>query len=404
MPKPGTTTSPLSCVQTRIALVCLLFLGFGRFAEATDNPTETIDLPEGTISSQTVRLEAPEAACIAYLENYRIRRWIVRVRTPEAFEERLRAAGLTEPTITAVMDMELWSPAPDGRGFAIAPPPELTGALPAAEKRMLYRVLARWNTNKPERWPLVFSDDTAFSRLTDSGVSDAFVARVRSLCIPFAGGWALSDFSVLAAEFPEREMLLRFLQEASAVKTTIPRLRIRRAASIAQVLDYWTANAHNPYTRPLLEALAETDLPDGVDLATILPGNSRELSYNLSPEDVPRDISLSTFMISSSLALPPKPLPSMDAFLQRLDDEFDNVQPPERFGDLLIIHYPGEVVVPYACGYVVAGLAFARDPVGLGLWRFMRPEEVLRRNPHFENAGFELRRVRAQPPLAAPSP
>ncbi len=406
MPPPGAPPkSPRPSAPFRnLALAGVLLLGGARLPAAAGDPPTVMERPEGTITAQAVHLEAPDAACAAYLETFATRTWHVPLASPDAFEARLRAAGLSAATIAALTDMELWAPATEGRGFTIRPTAALLAQLPEAERRALYRLLAHWKANRPERWPLVFADEPAFHRLAAAGVEPALIARVRALCYRFTGGWAFSDFSVVAAEFPDRERLLRFLAATSAVDTTIPRLRIHRAASIAQVLDYWTASTRNPYTLPLLEALQEADLPDGVDLATILPGASRELSYNLDPADLPRDISLVSFIISSSLALPPKPLPDINAFLQRLDDEYTAARPPERFGDLLVLQYPGEVVAPYACAYVVGGLVFARDPVGLGLWRFMSPEEILRRNPHFEGARFELRRVRSTPPATPPAP
>ena len=375
-------------------------IGFFGALHAQDQRTTTVELPEGTIISQTVWLEAPEEACAAYYEAHRERIWTIEMPSREAFAAGLRDTGLPPALQAALVDPPLWQQVGPTR-FRVSPPTKLLAALRPAERAELYAILAHWTGNQPERWPLVLSGDDAFRRLETQGVAAPLVRRVRELSYPFRGGFAFSDFSVLAAEFPARDELIALLQAASAVRSEIPRLRIPTAARISEVLNYWTVERQNPAALPLLEALREADLPGGIDLVSVLPGSPRVLSYDLDPHEVPRNLSLNSFLVSSSLALPPQPISDMPTLLAWLSASFQPVEPPLRYGDMLILTYPEDELVAYACAYVVNDRVFARDPVGLGLWRFMSVNELLQRNPHFAGARFQAYRLRSQRP---PSP
>ena len=362
--------------------------------------------PRGTIISQPVELEAPEEACIAYYERRRERVWTLVIESRTTFLESLTGTRLSAPVIHAIADPARWTELRPNV-FEVRPPVDLLARLTGRERAELYFILAHWPDNGPERWPLVFENEAAFKRLIDDGVPEPLARRVRELSYSYPGGFAFSDFSVVAAEFPERDALLHLLQTASRVRSIIPRLRVSTALNVSQVLDYWTVEHANPYAQPLLEALLETNLPNGVDLISVLPGPPRVLSYELDPDEVTSQISINTYLISASLALPPHPVGDLDSVFRWLRESFEPTTAPLKYGDMLVLTYPpGEDIVAYACGFVVNDLVFARDPVGLGLWRFMTTEEILRRNPHFEGAHFQTYRAkpRGRNPAASPSP
>lgn len=226
------------------------------------------------------------------------------------------------------------------------------------------------------------------------------IQRVRELCYPFAGGWALSDFSVLADEFKDRAMLATLLREISTVPSTLPRLNLRTVVSVSETLEYWTVNHQNPFALPLLEALLESETTNGIEVLSIMPGSARVLSLNLDADEVSHDIYLSSFMISASLAgLPPR-FQNPDQIHQWLEARFRPAPLPARYGDLWVFIQQDEHPIEFACAQIAENIVFARDPVGLGLWQFMRVEDLLRRNPHFAGGDFQIRR--ALKPAATP--
>ena len=274
--------------------------------------------------------------------------------------------------------------------FLLHPPVALLARLTADERRELYRLLAGWPGNKPERWPLVFRDAAALRALSGrEGIPVALMDRAAALSYPFAGGLAFSDFSVVAVEFPDPEVLFRFLQLASRVESVIPRLRLSTAKSVSETLAYWTINYRNPFALPLLEALAESETVGGTELESFLPGSIRHRLFDLSPEGVSHDLSLNSFMIAASLAAPLGEPADPAVFFAWFERQFQPVSPPFRFGDVLVLQSEdGETPVSYACAFIYEDLVFAKDPSGLGLWRFMRLAELRQRNPHFARADF----------------
>ena len=373
----------------KAALAAALILAWPVAARAVqENGTRSVTLPEGTIERRAVVFEAPAEACDSYTQAFGERIWLVNVPSPAAFGTMLARVSLPEPRRAALLNPAWWRPNPDLGGFEIRPPAEFLRDLSPAERGTLYGLLAYWQPNKPERWPIVFPDRAAIARLRTLGHAGALVDLVDACAYPFAGGLAFSDFSLLAGAFPDRAALSRFLQDSSSVSGFLPRLRLRTALSVSSALAYWTVDNNNPFARPLLEALLHSETDTGTELTALMPGATRVLSHNIDPEEVRHDASLTTFLISANLSGAPQVLNRPDEFNRWLQREFVRVDPPYRFGDLMVLENKKGLPVRYACAYMADNFVFAKDPVGLGLWRFMDLDEILQRNPHFAGGNW----------------
>ena len=370
-------------------LACLLFSGLIVTAQPVRPATET---PGGTLELRALELTAPDVAVEAYLLHFRERTWGVRLESRTAFMSATLGIDLRLETRDLLFAPEHWIAATDGVGFTIRPPLQLLQRLNPAERGGLYGILASWADNKPERWPLVFKDEATFGRIAAAGVPKALVDRARQLSYPFAGGYALSDFSVLAAEFPDEAVLLQCLREVSTLQTWLPRLKLRTAQSAAKVLTYWTVEGKNPFALPLLEALLDAAEEDDIDLVSVMPAASRILAFDLTPDEVRHDIAATSFIISSTLAAGPQSFEVSSAFFTWFERSFVSVDYPPLYGDVLEVAYLETKRMPYACAFIGGELVFARDPVGLGLWRFMTLEELQTRNPHFGPIEWRIRR------------
>jgi hypothetical protein len=368
-------------------------------AQSPEAPGKTAP-PEGTIERRIVQFEAPEAAAESYRLTFHERLWLVNVPSLAAFGTRLAPLPLSQANRTALLNPAWWRPNPAMGGFEVRPPAAFLRDLPPAERAALYGLLAYWSPNKPERWPIVFPDRAALNRLRALGHAPALVDLVEACAYPFAGGLAFSDFSLLAAEFPE-PALRRFLQDSSTVTGFVPRLKVRTALSVSSALAYWTVDNTNAFARPMLEALLESETDAGTELTALMPGAARVLSHHIDAEEVKYDPSLNSFLISSTLSGVPQPFLRPEEFHQWLGREFVRVEPPYRFGDLLVLNRPEGLPIRYACAYMADSFVFAKDPVALGLWRFMYLGEILDRNPHFAGGSWVGYRRRATAPKPA---
>jgi hypothetical protein len=364
----------------RLLLGCALLLVASLPAQppATTQPGRA----EGYLDRRTVTFEAPTAACESYYDTFRARTWRVGLTTPAAFEALLAALPLSDSHRRTLLTPAWRSAHPEG-GFEIRPTDEFLRSLTFGERAALYALLARWEANKPERWPLVFADLTALRRLQQPGYPPEFIRRVEACAYPFDGGLAFSDFSLLAAEFPDRAMLIGFLQQASASVGLVPRLKLRHALSVGSALAYWTVDNNNSFAQPLLEALLHAETDEGVELTALFPGAVRILAHDIAPEQVRHDFSLRSFVISAALSGGPQVFAEIGDFEPWFQRNFVRVAAPFRFGDLMVLERPAGLPIRYACAYLADDLAFAKDPVGLGLWGCLPLADILRRNPHF---------------------
>lgn len=368
-------------------------------------PRERTEIPGGYLEFQVVQLTAPDAAIEAYLDSFITRRWTIRTHSRGAFVGRLMGLEISPRKRAALFAEDNWSDTTTAGEFIVTPPPKILGQLTPEERRQLYRELARWSDNKPELWPLYLPADINWAKFTAAGIPPAFIKRVRELSYPFRNGYALSDFSVLAHEFPRRETLRKFLQIQSTVPSTLPRLKLTRAKSISQTLAYWTSDHHNPFAQPLLEALLESESEGYVDLVSIMPAAIRRLSFNIEPGEVSHDIQRASYLISANLASPSHRMKGPGTMEQWFEENFRPVKAPYRYGDILTFSHSMDQILDYACAFIGADVIFARDPVGLGLWRFMREKEILGRNPHFSGGSFEgLRYTPVPDPVKNTSP
>ena len=390
----GIIRTPCRAAKTATAVALLLALPSGAWSNPTSAPA-SVNLPEGTIERRVVEFEAPEVACESYAETYRERVWLLNVPSSAVFGGMLERLRFSETHRAALLNPAWWQPNHAIGGFEVRPAAGFLRSLSPAERSALYGLLARWQPNRPERWPLVFPDRATIARLRTSGHAPALVDLVETCAYPFAGGLAFSDFSLLADSISDQKALVRFLQDASTVTGFLPRLRVRTALSVSSAMAYWTVENNNPFARPILEALLHSETDTGTELTALMPGATRVLSHNIDPEEVRYDTSLTSFVISSTLSGVPQPFTKPDEFQRWLEREFVRVDPPYRYGDLMILDRPGGPPVRYACAYVADNFVFAKDPVGLGLWRFMYLGEVLNRNPHFSGGSWTGFRRRA---------
>lgn len=284
--------------------------------------------------------------------------------------------------LAAISDPARWQ-VEDAGGYFVVPAPETLVDLTAEERAALYRWLAQFGDNKIERWPLVFaSPEVLTAQVREAGLSPAFLARVTQLAYPFAGGWALSDFSVLAAEYPVDD-LRRWLVAVSATPSFVPRLHLERAGNLAEALAYWTLHDRNARIRPILLALLKTPSARGMEIAPLLPGAAALWAHDFNADHVRYDVTPMSFFVAVSIgdpAEPPDPNRPVSAWFS---EAFAPVAGPRRFGDVLVLDPRGQGPLTFACTWIDENIVFARDPVGLGLWRFFTLAELQRRNPHF---------------------
>ena len=380
MPASGSVRFFIATILLLGSLVCCAF--------AQPSAKESTEIPGGVLEYQVILLNAPEAAIEAYLDKFSQRQWKIGSKSRGAFLGRAMGMEIRSSARDALFDSKNWVPAPAGTGFIVTPPSSALGALLPDERRELYHELAQWSDNKPELWPLVFESEAVWHRLAAAGIPPPFLQRARELCYPFTGGDALSDFSVLATEFPNQEILRRFLEVQSTVTTVLPRLKLRTAKSVSEILAYWTSDQNNPFAQPMLEALLESETEDGIELISIMPSSARRLSFDIESEDVSHDLQSASYIISSNFSTTPQHLNDPAAFGDWFAANFEPVEAPYKYGDVLALNQPRGQLLNYACTFVGGDLVFARDPVGLGLWRFMREKEIISRNPHFARGSF----------------
>ena len=362
-------------------------------------PSEVSAPPEGLVDRQPLQLRAPDAVVDAYLAAFSQRRWSVGGLSRREVLAEWAGLPLRPETKAHLADTSFWTIAEDG-ALSLEPPPSLVTAFSPAERAALYAWLAGSDANRVERWPLVIADAGALDAIAHRAkTSAALTARVRTLAYPFAGGLALSDVSVLAAEFPADE-LHRWLVAASAVQGFLPRLHLERARSVADALAYWTMQGRHVRIRPVLEALLRAPVAQGVELGPLLPGVGALWMNDIAPEQVRFDVTDVSFYVAATLngiGSPPDDQESAETWFMQ---NFSRIAQPGQFGDVWVLD-PGQTgPLAFACTWIADDIVLARDPVGLGLWRFVDWADMQRRNPHFAAGRWTC--YRANPQRAAP--
>lgn len=334
--------------------------------------------PWGKLEYHFIYLEAPDNLLALYPLPGTTPHWAFPGATRESLDDLFRRAGLDDGLRERLLAPGAVLPA--GGALHLHPTVAEVEALAPKARGAIYRELARWKENPYYYDPVLILSGGVDEWLKDTDVRPELKARIERLTYRRGDTLAFSDVEALmsyAGSDKEARLLFRTL---TRIRTMIVRVQIDGNTSVPALAAYWSAGFRRKDILPLLQSIAEKGSVRTIDLIHLLPPIARKLLYTYPTSELATNgrmpdchwTSLNFFNYNpENLFLDTKLLAS------RVLENYTQVKPPYRYGDILFVlnNETGEAV--HSCVYLAENLVFTKNGSNLlAPWILMTLDDV----------------------------
>lgn len=294
-----------------------------------------------------------------------------------AFEEM----GLSAELRKELEEHSIWHISDEG--IRVHPSPKFVDSLPMQNRIALYRVLRRFSENPYHRNPIIIESGNVTEWFEGVGLSEHAVTAIEHLAYPLGNSLAFSDLpyllSLMQSETEERAML----KAMTRTRTLILRLRIGENANFEALQDYWTAGFKYKDVLPIMESIQRVEGVERIDIAHLVPPLPRKLLYTFPSlsQGLTGRYPDSFWTALNFFEFWPK-----DEFLEKsavereLRDHFEPIQPPFRYGDLLLLVEEQSRRAMHASVFIADDIVYTKNGSDLlRPWILMRLPDLMTR-------------------------
>lgn len=362
----------------------LLCLGGAAMAETSSTPATRGILscapgPWGRVSYYHFYLEAPDYVVAQFPLPSSITKWVFNVEELDLIGPRLEQAGMPPSFVAALLEPR--RVVKNDRHVYLFPPHAELEALGAEVRASVYALLARNPANVFHFSPVFFLTDSVEEWARNSDIPDDLLQRIKALSYKSGEALVFSDIPLLLGHARGVTEARFIMQKLTRVRTLMPYLEISQDDSLSELLNYWTTGLglRRREIEPLLRAIVRTEGVSHLDLLHLLPPLARKLLYTYPDSSMASEgrlpdchwTSLNFFNFS------PEPY-LLDTRLatSTVREEFENVEAPYQYGDVLMfIRRDGSAV--HSATYLAGDLVFSKNGSNmLAPWLLMRLEDL----------------------------
>lgn len=331
--------------------------------------------PWGRLSYYYFFLEAPAHVVEKFPLPNTTPRWIFDLADYEVIAAQLKQAGVDASQVDQLLQSRRM--ARDDRRVYVFPTAGMVENLSPETRSTLYAILARNPANTFYHSPVFFLTDSVEEWAKDSELPQAVVQRISRLAYKSGNALVFSDIPLLlgyASSIAEARFIM---QKLTRVRTLLARLDLGPEDSIPDLLNYWSTGLglRRKELEPLMRAVVRTEGVVHLDILHLLPPLPRKLLYTFP------DL---TFAVEGRM--PDCHWTSLNFFNMRpqsylldsrlatslVKQDFDKVEPPYRYGDVLMFISPDERAV-HSATYLAGDIVFSKNGANmLTPWLLMR--------------------------------
>lgn len=340
--------------------------------------TYTAPGPWGRLRCTRVAIEPPEEAVFVRPQDEAPPRWVFAGFTMEKLREMFAAAGFQAEQIAFLVARTNVDPATGT--IVVNPTPEFVLKMTPETRRQVYRVLAAFPENEPQRSPCTFRTKYVEERFEQSGLPADIIADVRRMMYPHEDFLVFADANVLLPRMADMRGKIRLLKTLARKNTLLVTLEVNANSNVKELTDYWAVGGRTKDVRPLLESLRRTPGGASVDIAHLLPHFARERIY--------------TFPYSSGPKIEARRdchWTSLNFFNTSLDDRYVDpafamntirdgyyvISTGARLGDLVLLLTQGGQLI-HSAVYVADDIVFTKNgAMAAHPWMLMRISDIV---------------------------
>jgi hypothetical protein len=350
-------------------LPCMTLVGATTAAAETSQPLNvqvpyhTKSGPWGRLQCYKFYLEAPENLTAKFKLPSPISRWSVPRSLLGELPEIFSQAGLKQEFIKSLLDparMTLTE-----KMAYLFPKEEDLEDMTSESRTAVYGMLAKYPGNEFHQYPIFFLTPTVAEWAEGSGLPEHIIETLHHYAYYRGGTLAFSDAPVLMRVSRSEAEARLVTQKLTRIQTVFARLEVDSSTDIPTVLNYWSMGLglRRKELEPLLTALTHTQGVQHLDLLHLLPPLSRKYLYSYPGSDLAMmgrlpDCHWATLNFFNAAA-------EQHYLDERLAttailENFDRVNPPYRFGDVLMFVTPDEYA-RHSCNYVADDLVYTKN-------------------------------------------
>lgn len=324
-------------------------------------------------------------------------RWAV----PLAFENEFRVV-LDGASLTPSQKASLFNPNNVGVGdgiYAIFPPKDVLETLSPETRGIIYNYLTRFSENPDIQNPVRIRSGSVEEWAQGTSMRPELVAKMKAMTYKRGNLMLFGDFPHLIS-LAQSEQEARILQRhSSRVRSMVVRLDVKNSPPVSEIMPYWTTGLglRRKEIEPLIQASMDTPGVTGLDLVHLLPPLPRKVLYtypdvSMAVEGVLPDChwtALNFFNYNPETLY-------LDEFFaaSRLMSGFDQIQPPYKFGDVLVF-VTEEMNAHHSCIYIAADIVYTKNGRSLyAPWTILHLKDVESTYPDFEGKPLRIQGFR----------
>jgi hypothetical protein len=371
----------------RISAVILLLVSFGKVrAGAEDGPAlprnelySCAGGPWGRVSYYYFYLEAPDYVVDKFPLPNTTTKWVFNIDELDEIEPLLKSAGMPQERLDQILAPR--RVVKDSQHAYVFPSAGDLENLTPENRAVIYTRLARSPANVFQYSPVFFLTDSVEEWARESGLPASIVSKISSLSYKAGNALVFADIPLLLSQAESVAEARFIMRKLTRVRTLMAQLEISEKDSIPDLLNYWSTGLglRQKEMEPLMRAIIQTKGLSHLDILHLLLPLPRKLLYTYPDISYAAEGRLPDCHWTSLnfFNLNPQPF-LLDTRLATslVKQDFDKVEPPYRYGDVLMFINPGGRAV-HSATYLADDILFTKNGSNLLTpWLLMRLQDL----------------------------
>ncbi len=359
-----------------------LILGPGSSAPVVERPTvhDCGPGPWGTLRYVYVYLEAP----YQLIENFPLPSttpsWAFPADQLPSLPKLFADAGLSQ-SLTDFLLAEK-NMIRDGDIVYLHPPLVQLEEMKPAARTIIYTELAKYPANAYHADPVIITTPSVEEWYATSNLRPEIIAKIKKLSYLRSGTIVFSDVSLLLNYAQTDSEARSVFKACTRTRTIMVRLHLDKDSDSEQILQYWSLGLglRRKDIEPLLDSIIETDGIEDIGISHLLPALARKLIYTYPGPELAKHGTLPDCHWTSLNFFNYEPheyLLDVNLATSRVIEQFNPVEAPYRYGDILFFLDDETGDAFHSCVYLADDLVYTKNGRNiLSPWVIMKIDDV----------------------------
>lgn len=335
--------------------------------------------PWGRVSYYYFYLEAPDYVVEKFPLPNTTTKWVFNLGELDRVEPLLRKAGMPQERLDQILAPR--RVVKDAQYAYVFPSASDLENLTPENRALIYTDLARLPANVFQYSPVFFLTDSVEEWARESGLPASIVSKISSLSYKAGNALVFADIPLLLSQAENIAEARFIMRKLTRVRTLMAQLELSTEDSIPDLLNYWSTGLglRQKELEPLMHAITHTKGLSHLDILHLVPPLPRKLLYTYPDISYTSEGRLPDCHWTSLnfYNLTPQPF-LLDTRLATslVKQDFDKVEPPYRYGDVLMFITPDGRAV-HSATYLADDLLFTKNGSNLLTpWLLMRLQDL----------------------------